>query len=103
MGNRRGARCIHILDALLLVNLIRWPFALIGFIDHKRFVLYSKVRLFTWYVQSFILLAGLLVDIFMEVFMWDAKKYAELTAAALFLCIFVGTDYHLTTVVRFFA
>jgi len=94
---------VQYFDAIFIVNLLRWPFALMGFINSKTFKTYSMVRLITWWMQTIVIFGALIALIIMEVLYWEALNYVYLTGASLIACVIVGIDYHFTTVVRFCA
>ena len=66
-------------------------------------LLYSLVRLVTWVLQSLVLLAGLSYMIYFEVFVDEGKQYIYVILAAIAMCVIIGTDFHFTKVVSFYA
>lgn len=61
------------------------------------------MRLVTWILQSLVLLAALAYLIYWEVFVDLETQYIYVILAAIAMCVIIGTDFHFTQVVRFYA
>ena len=101
-----GANRIRNLDTLFILNLPRWIFAVWCKVDEDRWLIYSKMRLFTFWIQW---LAGLGTLIAMTI-MTAVKN--EVSNADLYYYAFGGicgllivavVDFHFTQVVSYFA
>lgn len=73
-----------------------------AFCNHKWFKIYAFIRYITFFLQLFTIVGVLLWRIIDEVLYQEALNYLYLTGAAFVACVFIGVDYHWTSVVRFY-
>jgi len=100
--NRKGVKCILILDMVLFFNLLRSIFAYRAYRNmEENFVKYAKVRQVTFWLQTVWLIANLLVCIYVNVWAGEALNYIYLIAVIVFIVIVTVLDFHYLQCVLF--
>jgi len=93
--NRKGVKCIMILDMVFFFNIIRFIFAYRAYRNmEENFVQYAKARQVTYWLQTIWLAANLGVCIYLNVWAGEALHYIYLIAVIVFIVIVTVLDYH---------
>ena len=57
--NEKGAKIVQIIDIIFIVNLPRWIFAVWAKVDDEKWLIYSRMRLVSFWVFWIVILLAL--------------------------------------------
>lgn len=100
--NVEAVRTIMIIDIIFFFLLWRSILAFLALTDRKKIAQYSKVRKYSFYVQSLILLLGFLASILIQVLLNLSPNYVLTVVELLGVILLVVCDFHFTSVVEYF-
>jgi len=103
--HNRGARYIHRMDIIFVPNLFRWIYAVWAKVDHERYPLYSRVRVYTfWFfwIAVLALVIGIVAD---QIFSGEQQNTAMLYVNSIFglsaLCVAILSDFHFNKIIKY--